>query len=60
MGARWRRLHRLVYLAAILAIFHFVWRVKSDLSQPIAYAMVLFVLFAIRIRKALYRRFAPH
>ena len=57
-GPRWRMLHRLAYVAAILAIFHFVWRVKSDLGQPIAYAMVLFALFAVRIRKVLYRRFA--
>ncbi len=57
-GRRWRMLHRLVYLAAILALFHFVWRVKSDLTQPIAYAAVLLFLFAIRIRKALYAHFA--
>jgi sulfoxide reductase heme-binding subunit YedZ len=44
---RWQRLHRLVYLAALLASVHFVWRVKRDLSQPLAYAGVLgFLLFA--------------
>jgi methionine sulfoxide reductase heme-binding subunit len=56
-GPRWRRLHRLAYLAAILAVMHFVWRVKSDLTQPFAYAAVLGLLFAIRIRKFLYARF---
>lgn len=45
---RWKRLHRLVYLAAALAVIHFVWRVKSDLRQPLIYAFVLAVLLFVR------------
>ena len=48
-GEAWRRLHRLAYVAAILAALHFVWRVKRDISQPAAYAFVLAVLFAVRL-----------
>jgi sulfoxide reductase heme-binding subunit YedZ len=46
---RWKRLHRLVYLAAALGVVHFLWRVKSDLRVPLAYAFVLGVLMAIRV-----------
>jgi sulfoxide reductase heme-binding subunit YedZ len=46
---RWKRLHRLVYLAAALAVVHFIWRVKSDLRQPLIYAFVLGVLLAVRV-----------
>jgi sulfoxide reductase heme-binding subunit YedZ len=31
---RWKRLHRLVYLAGILAAIHFVLRVKKDVREP--------------------------
>lgn len=46
---RWRNLHRLVYAAGVLAVIHFIWRVKIDASQPMTYAVVLGVLLAVRI-----------
>jgi len=46
---RWKRLHRLVYLAATCGVIHFAWRVKSDLRQPILFGFVLAVLLAIRV-----------
>jgi sulfoxide reductase heme-binding subunit YedZ len=45
---RWKRLHRLVYVAGILGVTHFVWRVKSDLRQPLLFAAALALLLAIR------------
>jgi sulfoxide reductase heme-binding subunit YedZ len=48
---RWQRLHRLVYLAGILASVHFIWRVKRDLSQPLLYAAVLAVLLVVRLKR---------
>jgi sulfoxide reductase heme-binding subunit YedZ len=45
---RWQRLHYLVYLAGILAVIHFIWRVKIDVSQPMLYALVLGGLLAVR------------
>ena len=51
-AARWKRLHRLAYLAGVLAAVHFVWRVKRDFSQPLAYAFVLAVLLAVRVLDA--------
>lgn len=47
--ARWKRIHRLVYAVAVLAVVHFVMRVKADTREPYAWGAVLAVLFAIRI-----------
>jgi sulfoxide reductase heme-binding subunit YedZ len=44
----WQRLHRLVYPAAVLAVWHFWWQVKSDFSEPLVYAVILAVLLAAR------------
>jgi len=44
----WRRLHRLVYLSAVLGVLHFYWLVKADWREPAAYAAVLAVLLAAR------------
>jgi sulfoxide reductase heme-binding subunit YedZ len=46
---RWQRLHRLAYVASILGVIHFVWRVKKDLTEPAIYGAILALLFAIRI-----------
>ena len=49
LGRRWGQLHRLVYVAAPLAVLHFVWLVKSDLREPLIYAAVLAVLLGARV-----------
>jgi methionine sulfoxide reductase heme-binding subunit len=46
---RWRRLHALVYPAAVLAVIHFAWRVKKDLSEPLVYGAVLALLLLVRM-----------
>ena len=46
---RWKRLHRLAYVAAILGVIHFFLRVKKDVSEPAVYAAVLALLFAARV-----------
>ena len=46
---RWKRLHRLVYGAALLGVVHFVWRVKADLRRPIWFAVAVGVLLALRL-----------
>jgi len=50
--AGWKRLHRLAYLATVLAVVHFVWRVKKDLREPLAYATVLAALLLVRAATA--------
>jgi sulfoxide reductase heme-binding subunit YedZ len=44
----WKRLHRLVYLAGILAVVHFLWLVK-DIRVPLRYGAVLAVLLILRL-----------
>jgi sulfoxide reductase heme-binding subunit YedZ len=44
----WKRLHRLVYLAGVLAAVHFLWLVK-DIREPLRYAAVLALLLILRI-----------
>ncbi len=46
---RWKLLHRLVYLAAALAVVHFAWRVKADLTRPLLFAAVFAALLLARI-----------
>lgn len=58
-AARWKRLHRLAYAAAVLAIVHFLLRVKKDVSEPAIYGAVLGALFSIRIVASLRERRAP-
>jgi sulfoxide reductase heme-binding subunit YedZ len=48
----WKRVHRLAYLATMLAVVHFVWRVKKDLSEPLAYGAVLAALLLVRVATA--------
>lgn len=50
LGKRWRKLHRLVYPAALLVIVHYVWLVKSDIRVPLAYGAVVLALLALRLR----------
>jgi sulfoxide reductase heme-binding subunit YedZ len=48
-GKRWRLLHRQVYLCAIGGVVHYWWLVKKDLTNPITFAVLLAVLFGIRL-----------
>lgn len=45
----WQRLHRLVYPAAMLAVLHYFWLVKRDITQPLIYAGVLALLLGLRL-----------
>jgi sulfoxide reductase heme-binding subunit YedZ len=55
-GKRWQQLHRLAYVAAVLAVFHFLWLVKLDTTRPAIAAAILVVLLALRRPK---REVAP-
>jgi sulfoxide reductase heme-binding subunit YedZ len=46
---RWKSLHQLIYVVAILAVLHFVWLVKKDITEPIIYGSVLGSLLLIRV-----------
>jgi len=50
LGAqRWRRLHRLVYAAGVLAVLHFLWLVKADVRLPLIFGAVLGALLLYRL-----------
>jgi sulfoxide reductase heme-binding subunit YedZ len=48
-GRNWQRLHRLVYVTAILGVVHYLWLVKADKSKPLEYGLVLSLLLAYRV-----------
>jgi sulfoxide reductase heme-binding subunit YedZ len=49
LGRNWQRLHLLIYLAATLAVVHYIWQTKADIRLPLIYGVVLGILFAIRL-----------
>ena len=49
LGRLWKRIHRFVYLAALLAVVHFVWLVKSDIREPLLFGAVVIVLLLLRL-----------
>jgi sulfoxide reductase heme-binding subunit YedZ len=49
LGKRWQALHRLIYLAGLLAVLHFYWLVKKDTREPLLYGAVLAVLLGARL-----------
>lgn len=48
-GARWSRLHRLIYLAAIGGTVHYLWAVKKDTLFPIVYFLLFAALLGMRV-----------
>lgn len=50
MGSGWRRLHRLIYPAAILGVVHWLWALKVWESWPLTILFVVVVLLSLRLR----------
>ena len=49
MGRSWKKLHKWIYAAGILAALHYIWVAKIDAGQPMIYAGILAALLAARI-----------
>jgi sulfoxide reductase heme-binding subunit YedZ len=56
MGKKWKSLHRLVYLAGVTVIIHYVWAKKGDLFnlrgdilKPLLWGVLILVLLVLRI-----------
>jgi sulfoxide reductase heme-binding subunit YedZ len=49
LGRRWQMLHRLVYVSALAAALHFIWKVKVVVGEPVYYAAILGLLLAFRV-----------
>ena len=57
LGAKnWRRLHRLVYVAGVLGVVHYLWLAKVGVKTPWIYAFVLALVLGIRAVEATKRR----
>ena len=46
----WKKLHRLIYLIALLGVTHFIWLVKKDITEPLIYLLIILFLLAFRVR----------
>ncbi|MBK8254551.1 MAG: sulfoxide reductase heme-binding subunit YedZ [Polyangiaceae bacterium] len=55
-GARWRKLHKLVYIAVPLGVLHFVLRVKKDLTEPVIFGAIVAVLLGVRAVTAMRKK----
>jgi sulfoxide reductase heme-binding subunit YedZ len=55
LGKNWAKLHRLVYVVAVLGVVHYYWQVKSDLdfAEPLLYAFVFALLLGVRLKHRL-------
>jgi methionine sulfoxide reductase heme-binding subunit len=55
LGRRWSKLHRLVYVVAVLGVMHYWWQVKSDadVAEPLLYSFLLAVLLGVRLQHRL-------
>ena len=50
LGRRWLLIHRGVYLAGLLGVIHYYWRVKADTREPLIFAAILVAGLALRMR----------
>ena len=45
----WKKLHRLIYVIAILGSLHFIWLSKTIYFKPLFYFLLIIVLLTLRI-----------
>jgi len=58
LGKNWKRLHRFVYAASILAIVHLLWILRTDVTEAVIYGVLLAILLGYRIFRKLKFKFA--
>ena len=49
LGRRWQMLHRLIYISAIAAAVHYLWKVKVMIGSPVYYAAIIAILLGFRV-----------
>lgn len=59
LGARWRSLHKLTYIVAVLGAVHFIWLSKGFQLEPLIYLAVILALLTARLTNWRARRAAP-
>lgn len=53
---KWQPLHRLVYVAAISGVIHFIWVQKSDFAEPLMWAGWIAFLLLVRVYLSMQKR----
>ena len=56
LGGRWQLLHRLIYVSAIAAAVHYLWKVKIMSGSPVYYALIIAALLGVRLLWMLKKR----
>jgi sulfoxide reductase heme-binding subunit YedZ len=56
LGRRWQLLHRLIYLSAIAAAVHYLWKVKVVAGSPVYYGAIVTALLLFRVAWTLRNR----
>lgn len=49
LGRNWKRLHRLIYLASILAVIHLLWILRTDVGEAVLYGSLVALLLGYRL-----------
>jgi methionine sulfoxide reductase heme-binding subunit len=49
LGKRWRSLHRLVYLAVPVSVWHYLWLDRDFKTWPLIYAVIVGILLLLRL-----------
>ena len=49
LGKNWKKLHRLIYIAAIAVIIHYYWQLKGNMAEPLFYLILVTILLSFRI-----------
>ena len=47
-GKNWNRLHMLIYAAALTAVIHYWWKVKTGVTTPAPLTLVVLLLLGVR------------
>lgn len=53
LGRRWQLVHRLIYISAIAAAVHYLWKVKVMIGSPVYYGIAAALLLGFRVAWAL-------
>lgn len=56
MGRRWKPLHQLVYPAAVLALMHLIWILRTDLFDAYMYSGIAVLLLGYRLFRFLSKK----
>ncbi len=52
LGKNWKKLHRLIYAAAILGLIHLLWILRTDVGEAALYGLIVAVLLGFRVVKS--------